>query len=47
MQANSLELPHITRLAKQLSPYGVPADTVYYEDMEKYLQQMVEVRHGN
>ena len=47
MQANSLELPHITRLAKQLSPYGVPADTIYYEDMEKYLQQMVEVRRGN
>ena len=47
MQENSLELPHITRLAKQLSPYGVPADTVFFEDMEKYLQQMVEVRHGN
>jgi len=47
MQANSLELPHITRLAKQLSTYGVPANTVYYDDMEIYLKQMVEVQRGN
>ncbi len=47
MQANSLELPDITRLAKKLSDFGIPANTVYYEDMEKYLQQMVEVRRGN
>jgi len=47
MQANSLELPHITRLARQLSAYGVPSNTVFYEDMEKYLKQMVEVNRGN
>ena len=47
MQANSLELPDITRLARQLAEYGVPASTVFYKDMEKYLQQMVEVHRGN
>jgi len=47
MQANSLELPDITRLAKQLGDYGVPANTVHYEDMENYLKQMVEVNRGN
>ena len=43
MQANSLELPDITKLAKSLSGYGVPANTVRYEDMKKYLKTMVEV----
>ena len=47
MQANSLELPDITKLAKQLNKYGVPANTVYYSDMENYLKQMVEVQSGN
>lgn len=42
MQANSLELPDITRLAKQLSKYGVPANTVRYDEMKTYLKTMVE-----
>ena len=47
MQENSLELPNITKLAKQLSEYGIPANTVHYDEMENYLKQMVEVRRGN
>ncbi|MCD6356034.1 MAG: ATP-binding cassette domain-containing protein [Anaerolineaceae bacterium] len=47
MQENSLELPDITKLATQLSEYGIPANTVYYSDMEDYLKQMVEVQRGN
>jgi len=47
MQENSLELPDITKLAKQLSKYGIPANTVHYSEMENYLKQMVEVQHGN
>jgi len=42
MQANSLELPDITKLAKQLSSYGVPANTVHYDEMKSYLKALVE-----
>lgn len=42
MKANSLELPDITRLAKQLSPLGVPANTVRFADMKTYLQELAE-----
>lgn len=47
MQNNSLELPDITKLAKALSEYGIPANTVHYKEMEDYLKQMVEVQRGN
>ena len=47
MQANSLELPDITKLAKQLSPLGVPANTVRYDEMKTYLKQIVERKNGN
>ncbi|MDO9545761.1 MAG: ABC transporter ATP-binding protein [Pelolinea sp.] len=47
MQENSLELPDITKLAKALSEYGIPANTVHYKEMEDYLKQMVEVQRGN
>ena len=47
MQANSLELPPITKLAKNLSQFGIPPNTVRYEDMKQYLQTIVEVPHGN
>ena len=42
MKANSLELPDITRLAKSLSPLGIPANTVRFDEMKSYLIQMVE-----
>ncbi len=42
MKANSLELPDITKLARQLSPFGVPANTVKFADMKNYLQELVE-----
>ena len=42
MKANSLELPDITKLAKQLSPLGVPANTVKFADMKNYLEALVE-----
>lgn len=42
MKANSLELPDITRLAKLLSPLGVPANTVRFAEMKKYLKELVE-----
>jgi len=47
MQANSLELPDITKLAKLLSPLGVPANTVRYDEMKTYLKQIVERKNGN
>lgn len=43
MTENSLVLPDITKLAQGLSDYGVPANTVRYQDMENYLKQIVEV----
>lgn len=42
MKANSLELPDITKLAKSLSGYGIPANTVDYSKMRQYLKEMVE-----
>jgi energy-coupling factor transporter ATP-binding protein EcfA2 len=42
MKANSLELPDITRLAKSLSGYGIPANTVRFDEMKQYLKVMVE-----
>lgn len=42
MKVNSLELPDITKLAKSLSPLGVPANTVRFDEMKTYLQQLVE-----
>jgi len=47
MRANSLDLPEITKLAKLLVAYGMPENTVSYEDMHRYLSQMVEVKNGN
>jgi energy-coupling factor transport system ATP-binding protein len=47
MRKNSLELPDITKLATQLSEYGIPANTVHYSEMENYLKQLVEVQRGN
>lgn len=47
MKANSLELPQITKLAKSLSHFGIPANTVRYEEMKHYLNAIVEVPNGN
>jgi energy-coupling factor transporter ATP-binding protein EcfA2 len=47
MQANSLELPHITRLAVQLRRHGVPRSVIKYEELERYIRQLVEDSHGD
>ncbi len=47
MRANSLELPHITKLAKSLSNYGIPPNTVRYDEMKEFLREILEVRSGH
>ena len=47
MRANALELPDITKLALQLNKHGVPPWTIKYEQLEHYLQQLVEASHGD
>ena len=47
MRANALELPDITKLALQLNKHGVPPWTIKYEQLEHYLQQLVETSHGD
>jgi energy-coupling factor transporter ATP-binding protein EcfA2 len=42
MKANYLELPDVTKLARQLGAYGVPPNTVDYDTMKSYIKQMVE-----
>ena len=47
MQANSLDLPDITRLALQLRKHGVPSSIIQYEELERYIRQLVEAPHGD
>ena len=47
MRANTLELPDITKLVLQLGKHGVPPWTIRYEQLEQYLQQLVENSHGD
>lgn len=47
MQANSLDLPDITKLALQLHKHGVPPWTIQYEQLESYLGQLVEAARGD
>ena len=47
MQANSLDLPDITKLALQLHKHGVPPWTIRYEKLEGYLAQLVEASLGD
>lgn len=47
MRANALEMPDITKLALQLGKHGVPPWTIRFEQLEGYLQQLVESSHGN
>jgi energy-coupling factor transport system ATP-binding protein len=47
MRANALELPDITKLALQLRKHGVPPWTIRYEQLEGYLEQLVENSHGD
>ena len=47
MQANSLDLPDITKLALQLHKHGVPPWTIHYEKLEEYLTELVEASHGD
>ena len=47
MQANSLDLPETTKLATLLKDFGVPPSTVSYDDLSKYLTQIVVGSNGN
>jgi energy-coupling factor transport system ATP-binding protein len=47
MQASALDLPDITKLALQLHKHGVPPWTIQYEQLEGYLQRLVEDSHGD
>ncbi|HJR78489.1 MAG TPA: ABC transporter ATP-binding protein [Anaerolineales bacterium] len=47
MQANSLDLPDVTRLALQLRKHGVPSSIIQYEELERYIRQLVEAPHGD
>lgn len=47
MQANSLDLPDITKLALQLREHGVPPSIIKYEELERCIHQLVEARHGD
>jgi energy-coupling factor transporter ATP-binding protein EcfA2 len=47
IHANSLELPDITKLALHLRPHGVPKSTIKYEQLEGYLEQLVETSNGD
>jgi energy-coupling factor transport system ATP-binding protein len=47
MRANALELPDITKLALQLNKHGVPPWTIKYEQLERYLQQLVGGSDGH
>jgi len=47
MADNSLELPELTKLAVQLSEFGIPPWTVRYDEMNSYLEEIVEVQNGN
>jgi ABC-type multidrug transport system ATPase subunit len=46
MQANSLDLPQTTRLAVELSPYGVPPWLVTVEQLEQAVRSLVEDANG-
>lgn len=47
MRLNALELPDITKLALQLGKHGVPPWTIRYEQLEAYIQELVENSHGD
>ena len=47
MRANALEMPDITKLALQLGKHGVPPWTIRYEQLEAYIQELVENSHGD
>jgi energy-coupling factor transporter ATP-binding protein EcfA2 len=47
MRANALEMPDITKLALQLGKHGVPPWIIRYEQLEGYIQQLVENSHGD
>lgn len=47
MQANSLDLPDITRLALQLREHGVPPWIYKYEELEHFIERLVEAPGGN
>ena len=43
IEENSLDLPDIAKLSRMFSGYGVPANTVRFEDMHTYMREMVGV----
>lgn len=47
MKENALELPDVTKLALQLRRHGIPPWTIRYEQLEAYLQLLVEGEHGD
>lgn len=47
LQANSLDLPDITKLAARLKEHGVPAWLVTAEELDAALEQLVEAPNGN
>jgi len=47
IEENSLDLPDIAKLARMFSGYGVPANTVRFEDMHTYIREMVGVKNGD
>ena len=47
MRANALDLPEVTKLALQLRPHGVAVRIINVEQLEHYLQQLVETSHGD
>ncbi|HEY59980.1 MAG TPA: ATP-binding cassette domain-containing protein [Anaerolineae bacterium] len=47
MHENSLDLPDITKLARLLSEKGVPSNTVKFDDMKVFINQLVEESYGN
>jgi energy-coupling factor transporter ATP-binding protein EcfA2 len=47
MQANSLDVPDITKLALRLRKHGVPPSIIKYEELERCIHQLVEANDGD
>ena len=47
MQAASLEMPEMTRLANRLGQYGVPGWLVRIEDLDQAIRGLIEAAHGH
>lgn len=47
LNANSLTLPDVTKLALRLRDHGIPAWTFTYEQLENFIKLLVEKSNGN